>query len=111
MLLVGESGDFTSTEHVLRRSCLSLAEFVWSEMLCVPAQFLGLTWSRLPAPTGKFCVCMLFRRAVMDRDLKFGGEPSPSLIKEDANEDAPNTLSDIILPTYTHSFHGYAGAR
>ena len=47
----------------------------------------------------------------MDRDLKFGGEPSPSLIKEDANKDAPNTLSDIILPTYAHSFHGYAGAR
>lgn len=29
-LLVGESGDFASAEHVLTRSCMSLAVFVWS---------------------------------------------------------------------------------
>ena len=34
----------------------------------------------------------------LNRDFKFGGKPSPSPIKEDASEDAPLTLSDIIPP-------------
>jgi len=34
----------------------------------------------------------------LNRDFKFGGKPSPTTIKEDASEDAPLTLSDIIPP-------------
>ena len=73
MLLVGESSGFTSAEHVLMRSYVSPAVFVWSAMPCMPvcmfgmpARFLSSTWLHLPTPIGKFCICMVFRHVLMD---------------------------------------------
>lgn len=40
----------------------------------------------------------------LNRDFKFGGKPSPTVVEDDSQEDAPLTLSDIIPPpTVAHS--------
>jgi len=45
VLLVGESSGFASTEHVLTRSYVSPAIFMWFVTPCVPVRMFGVpTW-------------------------------------------------------------------